>query len=122
MLGEGLTFHTDKITSYKLYDLDYETNGYVSMDESYIIDEDGLPPNELTIYTPWKYENNQYTRYKREYDIDTVDSLKLFNAVLKEDYSYIEKNIKDYEEEIQTVNVIDETKKRTIFLKLIFIC
>lgn len=118
MFGGGLPFHRDEITKYKLYDLDYQTNGYVTMEESYnkkhLLPND-LQSNELTIYTPWKYENNQYTRYKREYDIGKLDSLELFNAVLEEDYSYIEENMKDYKEEIQTVNSIDETEKTDYF-------
>ena len=109
MIGGGLPFHTDEITKYKLYNLDYQTNGYVTMEESYnkkhLLTND-LQSNELTIYTPWKYENNQYTRYKREYDIGKLDSLELFNAVLEENYSYIEENLKDYKEEIQTTNRI----------------
>ena len=120
MFGGGLPFHTDEITKYKLYDLDYQTNGYVTMDESYRTNGllyDNLPSNELTIYTPWKYENSQYTRYKREYDIDKLNSLELFNAVLEEDYSYIEENLKDYKEEKQTVNSIDETEKMDYFFE-----
>ncbi len=120
MCGGGLPFHTDKITKYKLYDLDYQTNGYVTMDESYRTNglfDDNLPSNELTIYTPWKCENSQYTRYKREYDIDKLNSLELFNAVLEEDYSYIEENLKDYKEEKQTVNSIDETEKMDYFFE-----
>lgn len=120
MFGGGLPFHTDEITKYKLYNLDYQTNGYVTMEESYrtngLLDDD-LPSNELTIYTPWKYENSQYTRYKREYDIDKLNSLELFNAVLEEDYSYIEENLKDYKEEKQTVNSIDETEKMDYFFE-----
>lgn len=121
MFGGGLPFHTDEITKYKLYNLDYQTNGYVTMEESYrtngLLDDD-LPSNELTIYTPWKYENSQYTRYKREYDIDKLNSLELFNAVLEEDYSYIEENLKDYKEEKQTVNSIDETEKMDYFFEV----
>lgn len=120
MFGGGLPFHTDEITKYKLYDLDYQTNGYVTMDESYRTNgllDDNLPSNELTIYTPWKYENSQYTRYKREYDIDKLNSLELFNAVLEDDYSYIEENLKDYKEEKQTVNSIDETEKMDYFFE-----
>ena len=120
MFGGGLPFHTDEITKYKLYDLDYQTNGYVTMDESYRTNgllDDNLPSNELTIYTPWKYENSQYTRYKREYDIDKLNSLELFNAVLEEDYSYIEENLKDYKEEKQTVNSIEETEKMDYFFE-----
>lgn len=120
MFGGGLPFHTDEITKYKLYNLDYQTNGYVTMEESYrtngLLDDD-LPSNELTIYTPWKYENSQYTRYKREYDIDKLNSLELFNAVLEEDYSYIEENLKDYKEEKQTVNSIDEKEKMDYFFE-----
>ena len=120
MFGGGLPFHTDEITKYKLYNLDYQTNGYVTMEESYrtngLLDDD-LPSNELTIYTPWKYENSQYTRYKREYDIDKLNSLELFNAVLEENYSYIEENLKDYKEEIQTTNRIDETEKMDYFFE-----
>ena len=120
MFGGGLPFHTDEITKYKLYNLDYQTNGYVTMEESYRTNgllDDNLPSNELTIYTPWKYENSQYTRYKREYDIDKLNSLELFNAVLEDDYSYIEENLKDYKEEKQTVNSIDETEKMDYFFE-----
>lgn len=117
MFGGGLPFHRDEVTKYKLYDLDYQSNVYVAMDESYRTDGvfNNLSSNKLTIYTPWKYEDNQYIRYKREYDVDKLSSLELFNAILEEDYSYIEENMKDYKEEIQTVNRIDETEKTDYF-------
>ena len=54
LFGGGLPFHSDEIVKYKAYNLDYKTNGYVTMDESYRTNrwfDDSLPSNELTIYT-----------------------------------------------------------------------
>lgn len=113
LFGGGLPFHVDETTKYKTYSLDYQTSGYVTMDETYRTNrwfDDSLPSNELTIYTPWEYQDNQYVRYKRDYDIGTLDTLDLFDAVLEEDYAYITEHIKDYKEERQVVNSIEETE------------
>lgn len=110
--GGGYPFHIDKIIKYKVYSLEYQTNGFITIDESYIINEEMgniLPQNELIIYTPWEYKNNQYTRYKREYNIRMINTIDLFDAVLEENYTYITENIKEYKEEVQTVNSIEQT-------------
>ena len=108
--GGGLPFHSDEITKYKMYHLDFETKGYVTMDEEYRTNrwlDDPLPENSLTIYSPWEKKDNQYVRFKREYDIDSLTTLDLYNAVLDEDYEYIKENLKDYQEEKQVVSEID---------------
>lgn len=120
LFGGGLPFHSDEIVKYKAYNLDYKTNGYVTMDESYRTNrwfDDSLPSNELTIYTPWEFKDNQYMRYKREYDISKLNTLDLFDAVLEEDYAYITNNIKEYKEEIQVANSIEETEEQDYFFE-----
>lgn len=120
LFGGGLPFHSDEIVKYKVYNLDYKTNGYVTMDESYRTNrwfDDSLPSNELTIYTPWELKDNQYMRYKREYDISKLNTLDLFDAVLEEDYAYITENIKKYKEELQVVNSIEENECRDYFFE-----
>lgn len=120
LFGGGLPFHSDEIVKYKAYSLDYKTNGYVTMDESYRTNrwfDDSLPSNELTIYTPWEFKDNQYMRYKREYDISKLNTLDLFDAVLEEDYAYITNNIKEYKEEIQVANSIEETEGQDYFFE-----
>lgn len=120
LFGGGLPFHSDEIVKYKAYSLDYKTNGYVTMDESYRTNrwfDDSLPSNELTIYTPWELKDNQYMRYKREYDISKLNTLDLFDAVLEEDYAYITNNIKEYKEEIQVANSIEETEGQDYFFE-----
>lgn len=120
LFGGGLPFHSDEIVKYKAYNLDYKTNGYVTMDESYRTNrwfDDSLPSNELTIYTPWEFKDNQYMRYKREYDIRKLNTLDLFDAVLEEDYAYITNNIKEYKEEIQVANSIEETEGQDYFFE-----
>lgn len=120
LFGGGLPFHSDEIVKYKAYSLDYKTNGYVTMDESYKGNrwyDESLPANELIIYTPWKFENNQYIRYKREYDIGELSTLDLFDAVLEEDYVYITDSIKDYKEEIQVTDSIEITEGQDYFFE-----
>lgn len=104
LFGGGLPFYKDKVIKYKVYDLDYETNGSITMDESYRTNrwiDDDLASNELVIYTPWEYSNGQYVRYKREYNVDEINTLDLFWAVLEKNYGYISEKIKDYKEEVQ---------------------
>ena len=120
LFGGGLPFHTDQTVKYKAYNLDYKTSGYVTMDESYRTNrwfDDSLPSNQLIIYTPWEFKDNQYTRFKREYDIDKITTLDLFDAVLEEDYAYITENIKEYKEEIQVANSIEETEGQDYFFE-----
>lgn len=111
LFGGGLPFHTDDITKYKTYNLDFDTKGYVTMDDEYRTNrwfDDSLPSNSLVIYSPWEEQNGQYTRFKREYDIGTLTSLDLYDAVLNGNYEYVEQNVTDYKEEIQTSNHINE--------------
>lgn len=114
--GGGFPFVTDKIKKYKLHDLDFDSKGYVSMNEEYInfgiLSE--LDKNKLVVYSPWEKTDNGYSRIKREYKVKTIKSLELFDAVLNEDYSYIEDNITDFKEEIQTSNNIDEESNNYI--------
>lgn len=120
LFGGGLPFHTDETIKYKAYSLDYQTGGYITMDESYRTNrwfDDSLPSNELIVYTPWEYKDNQYTRYKRDYDISEICTLDLFDAVLEEDYAYITENIKEYKEEIQVANSIEETEGQDYFFE-----
>lgn len=117
LFGGGLPFYKDPIVKYKVYDLNYQTNGYVTMNEFYRTNrsfDDPLSSNELIIYTPWEYRDSKYIRYKREYEIST-STLDLFDAVLEEDYDYIKKNIKDYKEEVQVTNKIEETEGQDYF-------
>lgn len=117
LCGGGLPFYKDLIVKYKVYDLNYQTDGDITVDESYRTDRwynNPLPENQLIIYTPWEYSDNEYIRYKREYDIST-STLDLLDAVLEEDYDYIKNNIKDYKEEIQVINEIEEIEQNYFF-------
>ena len=118
--GGGLPFQTDEIIKYKVYDLEYETNGIITMNESYQTNrwfDNPLSSNELTIYTPWECINNQYVRYKREYIIEKIDTLDLYNAVLDENYDYIFQNMKDCKEEKQVANTIEEIRENNYFFE-----
>lgn len=116
LFGGGYPFHIDEITKYKEYKLDYKTNGYVMMDESYR-EEERVSSNELIIYTPWEYKEGKYIRYKREYNIGELSSLDLFDIVLEEDYSYIKENLKDYKEERQEASNISEINGQDYFFE-----
>ena len=115
LFGLGLPIHTDKIINYKVYSLEYQTGGIVSMDEEYKTNrwfDDELPANKLTIYTPWELEDNRYFRYKLNYTLGKLENLDLFNALLTEDYFYIKSNIGDNikygsQERQETENVQD---------------
>lgn len=109
--GQGLPFYLDKITKYKTYNLDYQTDGNVTITEEYLtyrlIDGD-FPASSLVVYTPWEKQDEYYVRFKKEYDIDDRDlkTLDLYNAILDEDYNYVLENLKEYKEEKQVINEI----------------
>ncbi len=118
LFGGGLPFYSDDVKKYKTYKMDYQSNGYVTMNEEYRTHmwfENPLPNSSLAIYTPWEFENGQYIRFKREYDLDTLDTLDLFDAVLREDYEYIKENLQNYKEEKQIANSIDENQDNKYF-------
>lgn len=120
LFGGGLPFHSDEVVKYKQYDLDFQTSGYVTMDESYRTNrwfDDSLPSNELIIYTPWEFQDGQYVRFKREYDIEKLSTLDLYDAVLDENYEYIKENLKECKEERQVVNSIEETEGNDYFFQ-----
>jgi len=110
-LEGGLPFCKDDMVRYKAYSLDYYTNAYTIENESYISKlwhDDDFSKNDLTVYTPWEYENNQYVRYKRIYDVEIINPEEAFNAVKNNDYKYIEEHVQKYSEEKQVANSIDE--------------
>lgn len=110
LFGGGVPFYLDNITKYKVYTLDFDTNAYVKKEDEYIV-LDELESNSLVVYSPWEGQDSQYIRFKREYMIGTLETLDLYNAVLNGDYSYIEQNVTDYKEEIQTSNKINEEEQ-----------
>lgn len=120
LFGGGLPFHSDEITKYKAYNLDFQTDGYVTMDDEYRTNrwfDDSLPSNTLVVYTPWEEQDGKYVRFKREYDIGKLTTLDLYNAVLDEDYNYISENLKEYKEEKQVVNEIDQKEDNDYFFE-----
>lgn len=120
LFGGGLPFHSDEIIKYKAYNMDFQTKGYVTMDDEYRTNrwfDDSLPSNTLVVYTPWEEQEGQYVRFKREYEIEKLTSLDLYNAVLDEDYNFISENLKKYKEEKQVVNEIDDTDENGYFFE-----
>jgi hypothetical protein len=60
LIGKGLPFHLDQINKYKVYNLDYDTMGYVTMDEEYIdLHKENVPSSSLVIYSPWEEQDGQ---------------------------------------------------------------
>lgn len=120
LFGGGLPFYSDEIVKYKVYDMDFQTNGYATMNDRYRTNrwfDDSLTPNSLVIYTPWEEQDGQYIRFKREYKVGKLTTLDLYNAVLDEDYNYISENFKDYKEEKQIANEIDITNDKGYFFE-----
>lgn len=120
LLGGGTPFHIDEITKYKTYNIEYQTNGVINIDEEYKTSrwfDNSLPSNSLTIYTPWESQDDQYIRFKREYDIGSLTTLDLYNAVLEEDYDYISNNLKDYDEEKQIINKVGKNQDNNYEMK-----
>ncbi len=120
LFGGGLPFHSDEITKYKAYNLDFKTDGYVTMDDEYRTNrwfDDSLQSNTLVVYTPWEEQDGKYVRFKREYDIGKLTTLDLYNAVLDEDYNYISENLEEYKEEKQVVNEIDQKEDSDYFFE-----
>ena len=124
LFGLGLPVRTDKIVNYKVYNLDYQTDGFVSMNEEYKTNrwfDYELPTNELTIYTPWELEENQYFRYKLDYTLGELKKLDLFNALLKEDYYLIQatigEKIKYYKQEKQVIENVQDIENSDYYFK-----
>ena len=116
----GLPFYKDDVVKYKTYSLDYQANEYVIEDityESKIWHDEELDNNELIVYTPWQYENNQYIRYKRTYDVKITNPEEAFTAIKSNNYKYIEERVKTYKEEKQVVNNIDFVEENDYIIK-----
>lgn len=120
LFGGGLPFRLDEITKYKTYNLDFQTDGYVTMDDEYRTNrwfDDSLPSNTLVVYTPWEEQKGKYVRFKREYEIERLTTLDLYNAVLDEDYNYISENLNDYKEERQVTNEVNLAEDNNYFFE-----
>lgn len=116
LCGGGLPFHLDEITKYKTYNLDFQTNGYITMDDEYRTNK-SLSSNSLVVYTPWEEQSGQYVRFKRKYDIGELTTLDLYNAILDENYNYISENLEEYKEERQVINEINLEEDNNYFVE-----
>lgn len=118
VFGGGFPFYTDEITKYKIYNLDFQTNGNVTMNDSYVESKwYVVPSNSLVVYTSWEKQDDKYIRFKKEYDIGKLTTLDLYNAVLDENYDYICDNLKNYKEEKQITNKIDSEEDNNYFFE-----
>ena len=115
-LGGGLPFYVDDIKMHRVYSLEYQTDSKPYMVKEFSTTT-SFSPNELTILTPWEFQDNQYVRYKRVYNFDEVKDLKLLDAILEENFEYVSKNVKDYKEEKQVANSIVESEKNDYFFQ-----
>ena len=118
LFGFGFPFNMDKEKKYKAYELDFQTGGSLYSDETYVKNEwysDKIKSN-IKLYSPWKKEENNYSRIKRLYEIKNLDDINIYNAVIFEDYNYIMNNIIDYTEEIQYTPNIDITKNNNYWM------
>ena len=88
------------------------SNSYVISSEEYSDDYNFYSANNdnsLILYHPWKKdENGNYSRKITTYKKDELDSIKLYKAVINDDYKYIIDHLKDFEESIETSNYIKE--------------
>ena len=110
VLGGGFPIIKDDIKKFKKYYLEYESNKTILAKSTYLTKfENSDSANTLEIYSPWKesfeHSTNQkfYTRFKRTYSL-SLDIPKLYEAVLKQDLGYINKNFSNYQEEEVTTN------------------
>lgn len=107
MVGGGLPIIKDDITIYKVHNLEYKTDEEILETTTYQSFFDFSEFNNLKIYTPWEKEGNNYIRYIREYNLTNSDALKIYTAILDEDYKEIEDNLLDYTEEKQIRNIVN---------------
>lgn len=120
LFGGGTPFHRDQITKYKTYNIEYQMDGTIEMEEEYKTDrwyDNALPSNSLTIYTPWSLQDDQYIRIKRTYNLGELTTLDLYYAVLEEDYDYINNNLDNYKEEKQIFNKLNITENNNYEMK-----
>lgn len=119
LIDLGHPFIKDKIVEYKEYDLDYKTDGYVSLEEFYKKNSwcnVSSSKGELLVYTPWEQEDDHYTRKKLNYSLAESNMMELMNAVLEENFNYIDENLDVSDEEIQITNSIESYKDQEYFI------
>lgn len=108
----GLPFVLDDVTKYKRYSLVYQTDALINSKDYYETDYwfcNKLPDSELKIYSPWELTaDNNYSRVVQIYDIDDLETLDLYKAVLNNNVEYIEQNFTDFKEEIEITNMKQE--------------
>lgn len=107
LVGGGLPIIKDDITIYKTHNLEYKTDEEILETTTYQSSFDFSESNNLKIYTPWEKEGNNYIRYIREYNLTNSDALKIYTAILEENYKKIEDSILDYTEEKQIRNIVN---------------
>ena len=112
LLGFGLPIKQDDFKRPKLANLQIEAQGeYKSYDEEYVSYNpvfDSVKSSNLTLYSPWEQqEDGLYRRFKRVYNSLGPEE-ELISAILRNDYETVVSLLSNYDEEIQTVNMINE--------------
>ncbi len=118
VLGLGLPFRKDSYKKEKLYSLEYQTDGYIEIDEHYKNNNwlnKSLPENELKIYSPWlKDKYGSYKRTVKSYSISSLNDTKIFDAILNEDIDYINENYSEYSEYEEETNEVSFQYEKNI--------
>lgn len=121
LFGGGYPFIKDSIGKYKYYSIESDYEGEILYKESYEENKvfDAKPTDaNIKVYFPWdQLSDGTYQRKVRDYDI--VGTKELIEAVLYEDYSYINEVLTDYIEEIETRNVVDDLDQSHIVCSIV---
>lgn len=107
--GGGFPFYRDEITKCKKHSLEYETDAEINIKSEYVVNEwysDSLPSDSLVLYTPWHKEDGSFVRIKREYDLPDECFFDLSEAVLHNDYNYIDENYNNFKEEKEVSDIL----------------
>ena len=109
----GLPFIKDDIKTNKRYCLEQQDNNLIMNEENYEkkdITYVETKNNELIIKFPWYLnEDGLYERKIRNYSNEIITNKDAYNAVLNRDINYINENLKDYKEQIETINKLTIT-------------
>ena len=109
--GGGFPFIRDDLTKYKCSNLKYITNQLdeekVSYETENSFDEKNKDyNNSIIIYSPWTLEDDKYTRNIKYFDLKDIDDNYIAHAIRNSDLDYICKKYPEYNEEIETINIV----------------
>ena len=117
----GFPFIRDKEEKSKCYILEVDEEG-ISASENYEEDsyDSDYPTSDITLFSPWVYDNGYYERTVTSYEIKELDDVNVYYSILDNNFDYIYENFEFVTQEKEIKNISDSNNinvKASIYIR-----